>query len=116
MPDMLDVVTHSGVVVEGWFENFLRKSHSRISLERRELEILAVESIGWPYSLASAICLWISSSRTRRSRDPPISGSLSDYVDGWLSWRATIRAWLVVALPECLLLMMAFSRSGAASS
>jgi len=90
MPDVLDVVTHSGVVVEGWFENFLRKSHSRISLERRELEILAVESIGWLCRFGSMTHLWISSSKAHRSGDPPTSGSLSDCVDGGLSWMAAI--------------------------
>ena len=56
-------------------------------------EILAAEGVGWPYSLASAICLWISLSRTRRLGDPPISGSLSFCIDGWLFWRAAIWTW-----------------------
>ena len=60
-------------------ENFLENSHSKISWERGQSENLVAESVGWLFSLGSAIRLWVSSSRPRRSGDPPTLGSLSDY-------------------------------------
>jgi len=42
IPDMLDVVTHPGVIFDVGVKNFLENSHSRISLERGKSETLVI--------------------------------------------------------------------------
>ena len=76
-------------------------------LRRGESEILVAEGVEWPCSLVSAIRLCIGSSRTRRSEDPPTSGSLltasmadcsrgqrsEPGVGSWVASMSPVRRW-----------------------
>jgi len=95
MPNVLDQVAHSVVVLKVGVENFFKNPYSRISLERGELETSTTEGVDRPLNrnLAFLIRLWINSSRVWMSVDSPISGPLSDCVSIEVFWRAVILAW-----------------------
>ena len=44
--DVLDMVAYPRVVIEGWVENFLENSHSKMSSERGQSKTLATEVVG----------------------------------------------------------------------
>ena len=83
MPNVLDGVTHYGVIVESQSRELLQElALQNLLRERGESETLTVESIDRlsNCNFAFLIHLWINSSRVQMLGDSLVSGSLYDCV------------------------------------
>ena len=107
MPDVLDRVAHSGVVVEGYSRQLSRELslqdlYGEGDRRLRQLKVL----IGYWLQLNL-----LDPSLNQLVEDPEMSGdssissSLSDCVGVWVFWSSDLGLELFVELPQCLLFM-----------